>query len=290
MKFLNLVALLSTAAASVSAAHSNHTHHGHRPAHKHISHSSHAVITGRKVDGHHGHHGNHTRHRGRPAHKHVPRSSHAIVSPRNAESGLYSPIWAGAVHEGEDFTYAEGTFKIPKATGVAGSGVAVWVGIDGVECDQALLQTGVTVYANGKLEAWYEWYPDYSHTFDDLKLKVGDEIKMSVKATSKTTGTAYLENLTTGQKVSQAMPKGPAPLCGKTAEWVVESFTDTNINAVVTLADFGTVTITDASANSPKGNVTPETADIWAIRNEKTQKVHTKCGSSGSSVTCKYLA
>lgn len=46
---------------------------------------------------------------------------------------------------------------------------------------------------------------------------------MSVNATSATTGTAYLENRTTGKSISKPIPNPKkAKLCYTTAEWIEE--------------------------------------------------------------------
>ena len=72
---------------------------------------------------------------------------------------------------------------------------AAWVGIDGDTCQTAILQTGVSFYGDGTFDAWYEWIPDYSHSFANFGISAGDQIRMTVDASSKTTGVAILENL-----------------------------------------------------------------------------------------------
>ncbi|KAG6133580.1 hypothetical protein E4U28_006118 [Claviceps purpurea] len=149
-------------------------------------------------------------------------SSPAKLFSRAGVEPAYSTNWAGAVQSGTGFHYVEGTITVPKVSGKPDAAAAAWVGIDGVDCQQAILQTGVLFHADGTFEAWYEWYPEYSHNWDNFKIKAGDQIKMIVDATTSTSGTASLENLTTGQKVSQHFPKAPVKICGVTAEWIVE--------------------------------------------------------------------
>lgn len=157
--------------------------------------------------------------KGRPR-KHY-NSPIAIVA-RDFPPVFNNPNWAGAVHSSSGFHYIEGTITVPKVSGGTGSAAAAWVGIDGSECPQAIFQTGVSFHADGTFEAWYEWYPEVSHNWDDFKIKAGDQIKMVIDATSKSSGTASLENLTTGQKVSHTVTKAPAEICGTNAEWIVE--------------------------------------------------------------------
>jgi hypothetical protein len=64
---------------------------------------------------------------------------------------------------------------------------------------------------------------------------------VTVTASSKTTGTAVIKNVSTGVTVTHTFTGGvDGSLCEYNAEWIVEDFEDNN--ALVTFADFGTVT------------------------------------------------
>jgi hypothetical protein len=107
----------------------------------------------------------------------------------------YSDNWAGAVLVGTGYTSVTGTFTVPKPS-TDGSGSA-WVGIDGDTCTTAILQTGVDWTKSGSsysYDAWYEWYPDYAYDFSGITISAGNEIKVTVTATSKTGGTATVDN------------------------------------------------------------------------------------------------
>jgi hypothetical protein len=136
-------------------------------------------------------------------------------------------------------------------------------------------------------------------------MSVGDQIKMVVDATSKTTGTASLENLTTGKKVTHKFTSTPSTLCETNAEWIVEgekgvprATSDQQANflcpdfesggQLVPFANFDTVTFTDASAKGSSGTITPAGSTIIDIRDPNTQQVLTDCGVSGGDVTCRY--
>ncbi|KAG5919835.1 hypothetical protein E4U61_000534 [Claviceps capensis] len=214
-------------------------------------------------------------------------SSPAKLFSRAEVEPSYSPNWAGAVHSGTGFHYVEGTITVPKVSGKPDAAAAAWVGIDGVDCPQAILQTGVSFHTDGTFEAWYEWYPEYSHNWDNFKIKAGDQIKMIVDATTSTSGTASLENLTTGQKVSQNFPKAPVKLCGVTAEWIVEDFTANDHQ--VPFANFGSITFTNAIAKGDKGSVNPQDAEIYAIREKDAQSALTSCGARRGQVSCHYV-
>lgn len=154
----------------------------------------------------------------------------------------YSTNWAGAVLVSTGFTSVTGTFTVPTPTS-AGSGSA-WVGIDGDTCGTAILQTGVDWTKSGSsitYDAWYEWYPDYAYDFSGITLAAGNVITVTVTATSKTAGTAVIKNVSTGKTVTHTFNGGvDGDLCEYNAEWIVEDFEENN--ALVTFADFGTVT------------------------------------------------
>jgi carbohydrate-binding DOMON domain-containing protein len=54
-----------------------------------------------------------------------------------------------------------------------------------------------------------------------MSVNAGDTIKLTVTATSTTTGTAVVENLSSGQSSTVSLTT-PLPLCLENAEWIVE--------------------------------------------------------------------
>lgn len=99
--------------------------------------------------------------------------------------------------------------------------------------------------------AWYEWFPDFAHDFDGIDINAGDTIIMTVTTTSTTSGTAIIENKTTGQTVNQPLTSSKA-LCQQNAEWIVEDFEQGD--SLVTFANFGIITFTDAVAKTTSGS------------------------------------
>lgn len=73
---------------------------------------------------------------------------------------------------------------------------------------------------------------------------------MWVYATSTTTGTAVLENVSTGQIVSQEI-QGTTPLVLQEVEWIIEDYSENG--ASVSLADWGTVTFTNTACTNDYG-------------------------------------
>ncbi|KAI1268833.1 peptidase A4 family-domain-containing protein [Xylariaceae sp. FL1019] len=204
----------------------------------------------------------------------------------------YSTNWAGAVLSSSGYTKVVGTFTVPTpkaVNGKAGSASA-WVGIDGDTCGTAILQTGLdfNVAANGKVtyDAWYEWYPDYAYDFSGITFTAGDQVTVTVVASSKSAGTATIKNLNTGKSVSHSFSSETNKLCEYDAEWIVEDYESGG--SLVSLANFGTVTFTGASATKSGTTVGVTGADILDIKQSNT--IYTDCSTSGSStVTCKYV-
>jgi len=210
---------------------------------------------------------------------------HSAPNLKNTTYPQYSSNWAGAVQIGTGFTVVTGTITVPQVyDGNPNSAASAWVGIDGDTCQTAILQTGVSFYGDGSFDAWYEWIPDYSHSFTNFRMSAGNQIRMTVTASSKTAGVATLENLSTGQKVTHSFSNTPSTLCETNAEWIVEDFQEGS--SLVPFADFGTVTFTNAYATGSRGKVTPSGSTIIDIK--QGNKILTNCGTSGADLTCSY--
>jgi len=200
----------------------------------------------------------------------------------------YSTNWAGAVLVGTGYTSVTAEFTVPTPS-TAGSGAA-WVGIDGDTCGTAILQTGIDWTKSGSsvtYDAWYEWYPDYSYDFSGITLAAGDTIKTTVTATSKTGGTAVIENVTKGKTVTHTFSGegSEGSLCEYNAEWIVEAYEENG--SQVSLADFGTETFSSASAVKSGTKVGVTGATIIDMETS-SGSVIVSCTDTSSSVTCTY--
>ena len=135
--------------------------------------------------------------------------------------------------------------------------------------------------------AWYEWLPAPSYDFTGITISAGDVVRLTVTASSATSGTAKIENLTNSQMVSERLTS-TSPLCGQNAEWIVEDFSvgTSSGTSQVPFADFGTVAFTNAEATGT-GTYTPSGAILFDI--EQNNQILTSTTTSGSSVTIKYL-
>jgi len=207
----------------------------------------------------------------------------------------YSDNWAGAILIGNGYTSVTGTLVAPTAqTPPNGDDftqytASAWVGIDGDTCGSAILQTGVDFNVQGGVpsyDAWFEWYPEVSYSFDDFSFGAGDSIEITVQATSTNSGVATLTNLGTGQTVSHNFDNEGASLCLTNAEWIVEDAS--NGQSLIPFADFQTVTFTGVSAGLSDGSTVDATgAQIADIR--QNDAVLTSCSSDGGSVSCTYV-
>ncbi|KAL7944144.1 peptidase A4 family domain-containing protein [Trichoderma barbatum] len=207
----------------------------------------------------------------------------------------YSTNWSGAVitspPTGETFNSVSASFVVPTPkvpSGASSRGTysaSAWVGIDGDTYQNAILQTGVDfTIENGRVsyDAWYEWFPDYAYDFS-LTISPGDIIKATVTSASSRAGVAVIENVTTGKKVSKSLTSSYA-LGGQNAEWIVEDFEEGS--SLVSLANWGSVVFTGATASTGKSSLDASTASVIDIR--QSNQVLTSVTINGSTITDSY--
>lgn len=243
-----------------------------------------------------------TLHRNRLVSRVLGRGSSRPLEPGTAEilwlndtsKETYSSNWAGAVLIGNGYTTVSGEIIVPVPKAPRGGSsftnycASAWVGIDGDTCGTAILQTGIDVcIQNGatSYDAWYEWYPDYSHQFSDIQISPGNVIKMRVDATSKSSGSATIENISTNTSVIHDFSTGfGGNLCEFNAEWIFEDF---SINTgLAPFADFGTVTFTNAVASSGWSTYGPLDATIMDIYQDQ---VLTSVSVTDNTVTISHV-
>ncbi|KAF7351742.1 hypothetical protein MSAN_01607400 [Mycena sanguinolenta] len=222
-------------------------------------------------------------------------TSTAVSVPSDPTSLITSTIWSGAGMESAAGTYKSvtGTLVVPNlqpAAGGAASGYyggSAWVGLDGMTCGSALMAAGIDFqYLQGAVTAsvWTETYPNPGVN-SALAVSPGNTIKITVTATSSTTGTVVVDNVSSGQSTTVALTS-PSPLCLANAEWVVEDYQEGTF--LIPFADFGTITFTDASATTQSGStVGPSTGHL--INMVQSNEQFTTASSTGDSVTVKYL-
>lgn len=225
-----------------------------------------------------------------------------VTEGDNVTHVQYSNNWAGAVltapPAGETFSAVSGQFTVPEASAPdGGSGTysaSIWVGIDGDTYGNAILQSGVDVTVNSdgsqSYDSWYEWYPDYAHDFstDQFSFSAGDVISISITSSSNSVGTAVLENLSSGQSVTQQLsaPSSDATLGGQNAEWIVEDFESGG--SLVSFADFGTVTFSNCVASTGSESLGTDGATIIEIEDSNGNVLTDVSIPSSSEVTITY--
>ncbi|KAJ7488162.1 peptidase A4 family-domain-containing protein [Mycena latifolia] len=216
---------------------------------------------------------------------------------QNCYPVLTSSTWGGAGMESPANTYKSvtGTLVVPHlqpATGGASSGIyggSAWVGLDGMTCQNSLMATGIqfmylneTIYAN----TWTEVYPNAAVDLS-MTVNAGDTIKLTLTATSTTTGTAVVENLSNGESGTVSLTS-PSPLCLSNAEWIVEDYQEGTF--LMPFANFGSITFNDASATTQSGStVGPSAAGSHLINMVQSNLQFTSASSAASSVTVDYL-
>ncbi|KAH8705216.1 peptidase A4 family-domain-containing protein [Talaromyces proteolyticus] len=208
--------------------------------------------------------------------------------------------WGGAVLVSSGFTGVSGKITVPTPKVPSGGDdstqycATAWVGIDGDTCQSAILQTGVDFCITGSqtsYDAWYEWIPANSIDFNNFSFGAGDEIEMSVVATSKTSGNATLTNNSNGQSVTHTFNSNEtgSTLCETNAEWIVEDFTiiQGGQQSLAPFANFGKVTFTDSTATKDGSSVDATGADIITLVDKSGNKLATT-EVDGSTVTVTY--
>jgi hypothetical protein len=206
----------------------------------------------------------------------------------NTSDIQYSENWSGAAitspPSGQTFNAVSGKFTVP--TPSAPSGVSAtdgeysasaWVGIDGNTYSTAILQTGVdfTVSTSGiqtmltilisPSQLAMSVIPLSMFRLPSFEANICSQvISMYVNATTSTTGSATVENLTTGKTVTKSLTSTSA-LGGENAEWIVEDYEEGD--SLIAFADFGNVTFTDCVAATSESSEGVDSATIMDIEN-----------------------
>lgn len=206
-----------------------------------------------------------------------PTTTPPIVPP-SAPTITQTSNWSGYVIPSSTalVTAVSGAWTVPTldCSVTPNGGAAIWVGIGGWNWPTggnsgALLQTGVTSDCVGGVQqnrGWVEEYPSNPNravNFLGFPVSPGDSIQASVFQGGGGAWETRVDNLTTGLSgvmvtgsgwgvmadagdgtfLKQGSTAGLSYSGGYTAEWIVEAYTQDD--AVVPLADYGTVTFTD---------------------------------------------
>ena len=187
-----------------------------------------------------------------------------------------------------------GSWTVPKVTVTPDDRFsAAWVGIGG-QVDSTLIQVGTEHDSIGGLEsysAWYELLPDASINITTVQVRPGDKINASIVLVDAVADSWVINimDVTTGQQYSQDFVYNSSRL---SAEWIVER--PTVNNGLAALADFGSITFTNAMAAKNDTAMAINKFSFAQIamydrRNNQLVSI-SSLGSDGESFTVSYLA
>lgn len=204
-----------------------------------------------------------------------------------------STNWSGYANTGATFTDVKGSWTQPSATCGAGetSYSSFWVGIDG-DTTSTVEQTGTDADCSSGTPtyyAWYEMYPKFPVNLSTSTYPVAPGNSMTAEVSTNGSGrfTLTITNNTRGWTFTTTQTLKRARL--GSAEWIAEA--PSGSGGVLPLANFGTVSFTNCTANgvSISGNPNPDA--ITMVTSNGTVKAQPSgLGSGGSSfsVTWKH--
>jgi hypothetical protein len=165
----------------------------------------------------------------------------SIFAATVATSSVQSSNWSGYVELNGPFTAVTGTFSVPSlfARTPRSDQMSEWVGIDGGNGDNSLIQAGLNESPDPNnandfiIQPWWEILPASETYITSVQVRAGDQVTIDIGQISGTewgitlTDVTNNESFTTDQTYS-----GPAA----TAEWIVEALTVNGL--VATLAPY----------------------------------------------------
>lgn len=171
-----------------------------------------------------------------------------------ANGATSSSNWSGYAAYNTTFTDVKGTWIQPAvncSSTTTAQYASFWVGLDGYK-SSSVEQLGTDSDCTGRNRpvyyAWWEMYPNPSNQISGFAVHPGDSITAEVSRLAALY-TLSLKNNTTGQTFSI---QKAATAANSSAEWVAEAPSQCIIVfcRVLPLANFGTMTFTNASATS----------------------------------------
>ncbi|KAF8435730.1 peptidase A4 family-domain-containing protein [Boletus edulis BED1] len=213
------------------------------------------------------------------------------AAPNRLADSNNTPNWAGAIWNQPNGTFwlVTGTFIVPDITGqMVNSTAYASVGIDGGTCADIMLHAGVRLTVNStgpSYDAWYMWGNEFANLFDpSVDISPGDTIRLTVGTPggNETSGYAMIQNLST-EKDSIRNFDSQRALCGQNAMWIAARLSG------APLANFGTVTFTEATAEAHNGQTyPPQGATITEIVGPGDQPL-TSVSVDGDEVSIRHL-
>jgi hypothetical protein len=193
----------------------------------------------------------------------------AASDVQQASSGNWSGYVVGGSSSSKTFSSVSGSWVQPTAKCTTGQSYgAFWVGLGGAGQTEALEQAGTeadcTSGGSASYFAWYELVPSAPVKLD-LAVHAGDHMssKVSVDGSSVT---VVVSDQATGQSVTRTLQMSDPDT--SSAEWIAEAPSACDQTASncqpLNLADFGTMTFTNASATSTDGHTGTISDSDWS--------------------------
>ena len=204
----------------------------------------------------------------------------AIVAP----TATASSNWSGYAVTGakNSVSYVAGSWVVPTANTKTNGYSSVWVGIDGFS-SSTVEQIGTdadVVNGSATYYAWYEMYPSPSMTIA-MTVRPGDSITGSVTYAGNNGFTLTIKDVTESETFTKTLTAAGA--ARSSAEWIVEA--PSSNYGVLPLANFGTVTFTNADATI---NGATDPINYWqsyAINMESGSRVEASTSALSDSGT-----
>jgi hypothetical protein len=187
-----------------------------------------------------------------------------------------SSNWSGYADTGSGFSAVSGSWTVPTVSCTEGSSYSAhWIGIDGAT-SSTVEQDGTEadcVAGSGSYDAWYEMYGDSAvNSGNEVELSPssypvfpGDAISASVSVVGATWTLAISDSGSASQLHSWSFSTNIvfSGAAQSSAEWIVERPDICNALScsLATLANFGTVTFTNAAATE---NGIPGSISTWS--------------------------
>ncbi len=193
----------------------------------------------------------------------------ALVRRTAASAGTYtSTNWAGELVLNSALRYGPSSYTevfaqwvvsaVQQPPGTCGGTdvSSIWVGIDGINGSDDVLQGGTEADAgcftgntSPVFYPWFEWYPDYEYEITNFPIQAGTPILVVVQASSPTVATVIYVNIESRQyTVAGVTAPAGTSLLGNSAEWIVERPSIDAAGTLGTLADFGMALMTSEVA------------------------------------------
>ena len=168
----------------------------------------------------------------------------AVFPPSTSTTTALSSNWSGYVELNGPFTSVTGTFTVPSlfAGTPPGDQMSEWVGIDGGNGDNSLIQSGFNESPDPNdpndfvIQPWWEILPAAETYIPTVQVLVGDHVTVTIDQISGTDWGITLKDDTNGEAfTTDRTYSGPT----STAEWILEALTVSG--KVATLAPYSPV-------------------------------------------------